>query len=75
LKDLFQEVTKFMAREKDRKLHRRQRRRRKLQKLKRRLTNAAGLGERHYLVEKIQRISQNPEQDIPERFHDLLSTL
>ena len=63
-----------MAREKERKLHRRQRRRRKLQKLKKRLANAANIGERRYLVEKIRRISLNPEQDIPERFHDLLES-
>ena len=61
-----------MAREKERKLHRRQRRRRKLQKLKRRLADAANHGERQYLVEKIRRISLNPEQDVPEKFHDLL---
>ena len=60
-----------MAREKERKLHRRQRRRRKLQKLKKRLADAANIGERQYLVEKIRRISLNPEQDIPEKFHDL----
>ena len=61
-----------MAREKDRKLHRRQRRRRKLQKLKKRLAEATNPGERQYLVEKIRRITLNPEQDVPEKFHDLL---
>jgi hypothetical protein len=64
--------TIFMAREKYRKLHCRQRRRRKLQKLKKRLAAAANIGEPQYLVEEIRRITLNPEQDVPEKFHDLL---
>jgi hypothetical protein len=71
---MYQEVKDNMAREKARKLHRRQRRRRKLQKLKRRLAHATNLGERQYLVEKIRRISLNPEQDVPKQFHDLFGS-
>jgi hypothetical protein len=61
-----------MGREKDRKLRRRQRRRHKLRKLKKRLADAANLEERQFLVEKIRRISMNPKQDIPNKFHNLL---
>lgn len=63
-----------MSREKDRKLRRRQRRRWKLQKLKKRLADATNLGERQFLVDKISRISLNPKQDVPKRFHDMLET-
>jgi hypothetical protein len=63
-----------MGREKDRKLRRRQRRRRKLRKFKRRLVEATNLEERQFLVEKIRRISLNPKQDIPEKYHNLLTS-
>lgn len=63
-----------MGREKDRKLHRRQRRERKLQTLKKRLADATSLGERQFLINKISRISLNPKQDVPNRFHDILET-
>lgn len=62
-----------MGREKDRKLHRRQRRRQKLSKFKKRLAEATILEERQFLVERIRRISLNPKQDIPERYHNLLT--
>ena len=61
-----------MGREKDRKLRRRQRRKRKLQNLKNKLALSTKLEDRHHLVEKIKRISLNPKQDIPEKYHDLL---
>jgi len=63
-----------MGREKDRKLRRRQRRRLKLRKFKKRLAEATNLEERQFLVEKIRRISINPKQDIPEKYHDFLSS-
>lgn len=54
-----------MGREKDRKLHRRQSRRRKLHKLKARLAQAKDLRERQRLLEKIGRICIYPLMDIP----------
>jgi hypothetical protein len=54
-----------MGREKDRKLHRRQRRRAKLHKLKTRLAQSKDLKERQLLLQKIIKISVYPPLDIP----------
>jgi hypothetical protein len=65
-------VEEKMGTEKDRKRRRRQRRRKKLHKLKKKLEKADRLEEREFLVEKIRRISLNPKQDIPEKYHSFL---
>jgi hypothetical protein len=53
-----------MGREKDRKLHRRRRRRAKINKLKARLGQTKDLKERQRLIEKIQKICIYPK-DVP----------
>jgi len=60
---LFQDEN--MGREKDRKLHRKRRRRKKLHKLKARLAQSKDLKERQYLIQKIEKISVYPPKDIP----------
>ncbi len=54
-----------MGREKDRKLRRRRQRRAKLQKLKARLAETKGLKERERLIQKINKISVYPPENIP----------
>jgi hypothetical protein len=53
------------GREKDRKLCRRRRRRAKLKKLKARLAQTKGLKERERLIQKINKISVYPPENIP----------
>ncbi len=54
-----------MGTEKKRKLNRKRRRRKKLQKFKARLTQTKDPKERKWLIEKINRISMYPPKDIP----------
>ena len=54
-----------MGREKDRKLRRRRQRRAKLQKLKARLAKTNSLKERERLIQKINKISVYPPENIP----------
>lgn len=54
-----------MGREKDRELRRRKRRRAKLRKLKARLAQTKDLKERQRLIEKVNKISVYPLEDIP----------
>ena len=56
-----------MGREKDRKLHRRQRRRKKLHKLKAKLAQTKDLKKRQQITEKIAKISVYLPNDLPEQ--------
>jgi hypothetical protein len=58
-------MERYMGREKDRKLRRKRRRRVKLHKLKVRLAQTKDPKERQKLIQKINKISFYPTQNIP----------